>query len=1184
MAASKENTAVEPRNLGRLASAGVQFPVSCRFHLGAQSLPAEVINYHFGGACLRIDEKHSKELKFSERKLPRLDFYIGNKCIKSDLNYRLCWEDFRDSYTCGIEFLDSIGTWVEREVRIPTHAKLKPALWGQDPLDPNRKIYFQVVDVSHSGMQVATSMTNKHLFPGMSLQNYQLAIPGAEPLAVDLMIENTRVSQTGEATFHLGVSIDGKNDAYREALRHYLSCLAPALETSDRSAQLKEAGFVGKQIKSALSFRLAATETEYNEVLKLRFKGYSAAGKVRPGATWRDQGDGAQNEGSILCAYLGGQLIASLELRFGDSRQGLRFFKSAGESVTSKIDFAKTVEINKLVVHPDMQGSDIVLGMIQRVHSMVLTRGGLDIVMAATPKLVPLYERVGAEKLGHTIPHAFIPGEVLHLLAIRRESYMGEARLNPYAWNLVCGAVHEAMQNWGMVAPVKRNFFRRTLGLATALYLKIKKKQNEKSLEQPRSSVSRQHETGQRGSNSKFISPSLTEQQMLASVIWPYIVEAEMMVGAAKINAMLDRVGMPREYLMKQSNWVSVEFLDKLLDEFGVEASVADLSRRAGIRSMKRDIVGMNYYALKHVLSPETAFRAFEKLSSRFNRTRTYRLIELVSGRGRVAVGLAAGHKLPKHAESCLNWQANIESSIQLIVGMGTQVKKTACCYHGDPECVYEVSWQPQQKLLINLAKWAAAPLMGLLTARFLGVPGGLAVGFAMAWSYAYWKNNGERRERQNVTEEFEQFQSETNEKYSELQRAKEQLDLRYRESVLLEEISKEIQKSSELSKTLKVSLDAVCKVLNFSRAFLMLADAEKKFLHTAAVTGVDQSVREIWDFKIDVATRRENPLVLSSVYLSGSPVMIDDVSTHKFQLNEASQRLVERLGAKGFVMVSIPSSTDRNWGVIVADKAARSEALGRRDVVLLQRVAQYLGLALDKQAKLDQETQLKNLFKKYVPSAILDEAVGSKGPALGGQLKDIACMFLDIRGFTHMTNELPPHATIDLLNRVFTVVQDIVTAHRGVIDKFLGDGVLVTWGAAGNGRVDASNALAAAREILKRLEGLNADLQSVNLPRIDLGMGLHAGQAVVGNIGSQDRMEFTSIGTTVNVASRLESLCKELKSRLVISNELLIRVPAELRADFEVLEGVRIRGMDQATSVGRLIEEGVLKIVKKVA
>lgn len=264
----------------------------------------------------------------------------------------------------------------------------------------------------------------------------------------------------------------------------------------------------------------------------------------------------------------------------------------------------------------------------------------------------------------------------------------------------------------------------------------------------------------------------------------------------------------------------------------------------------------------------------------------------------------------------------------------------------------------------------------------------------------------------------------------------------------------------------------------------------------------------------------------------------------------------------------------------MIADKGANSEAINRRDLVAIQRVCQSIGLALDKKAKIDTEIKIRNVFQKFVPSSVVDATLGASEPRLGGDSRHAACMFLDIRNFTSVSSQIPAQILVDLLNQLWDILQRTLNDSGGVIDKFLGDGALVTWGATPGSSVDRNAILKTAVDFLNNLDQWNDARRGSGTPEISVGIGIHCGPVIAGNIGSHERMEFTVIGETVNLASRLEQLNKIFNSQIVISDSM---------ADFSALDShwtiqhnINVRGVSAPLTVASYVhrDQAVLKRV----
>jgi class 3 adenylate cyclase len=156
----------------------------------------------------------------------------------------------------------------------------------------------------------------------------------------------------------------------------------------------------------------------------------------------------------------------------------------------------------------------------------------------------------------------------------------------------------------------------------------------------------------------------------------------------------------------------------------------------------------------------------------------------------------------------------------------------------------------------------------------------------------------------------------------------------------------------------------------------------------------------------------------------------------------------------------------------------------------------------------------------------------------LGGARRDITVLFADVVGFTPLSEKLAPEAIVDVLNDLFTILTEIVFRHGGTVDKFIGDCVMAFWGAPEAQEDHASRALDAAKDMLRFIEIGNARWKKKHGIEIQLAIGVNSGAAIVGNIGSEVRLEYTAIGEVVNLAARLEAIARPQQILLTSSTK----------------------------------------------
>jgi adenylate cyclase len=185
----------------------------------------------------------------------------------------------------------------------------------------------------------------------------------------------------------------------------------------------------------------------------------------------------------------------------------------------------------------------------------------------------------------------------------------------------------------------------------------------------------------------------------------------------------------------------------------------------------------------------------------------------------------------------------------------------------------------------------------------------------------------------------------------------------------------------------------------------------------------------------------------------------------------------------------------------------------------------------------LQERDKLRNTFGKYMTAAVVEHLMAGK-VQLGGQTLMVTILFTDIRGFTSISEKMEAHALVALLNEYFTEMVGIVMKNNGVVDKYIGDAIMAVYGAPVQRPDDPLAAVRSAVAMRFALRKLNVKLEARGLAPLATGIGIHTGPVVAGNIGSEQRMEYTIIGDAVNLASRLESSTKELGTNILISED----------------------------------------------
>ena len=191
---------------------------------------------------------------------------------------------------------------------------------------------------------------------------------------------------------------------------------------------------------------------------------------------------------------------------------------------------------------------------------------------------------------------------------------------------------------------------------------------------------------------------------------------------------------------------------------------------------------------------------------------------------------------------------------------------------------------------------------------------------------------------------------------------------------------------------------------------------------------------------------------------------------------------------------------------------------------------------------RLNERNHIEKIFGQQVSPHIVDELIQSKQEIVSRR-RFVCIMFLDIRGFTPFSEKKSPEEIVEYQNNIFSFMIERVNEHNGIINQFMGDGFMATFGAPISHENDCQNAVNAAIAIINDVKLKN---ENKLIPETKLGIGLHAGEVVTGNVGTSIRKQYSITGNVVILASRLEQLNKKYNSQILISKEVLNRIDSE--------------------------------------
>ncbi len=357
-------------------------------------------------------------------------------------------------------------------------------------------------------------------------------------------------------------------------------------------------------------------------------------------------------------------------------------------------------------------------------------------------------------------------------------------------------------------------------------------------------------------------------------------------------------------------------------------------------------------------------------------------------------------------------------------------------------------------------------------------------------------------------------------EEIKELRRKAKALDLLY-------ELTKTIGTVFDLKEIFVKATDLIFRGTPAERVVALLADEtiDGKILGYSlcpiAVRGRDEKLDSLTD-KLSISRTITQKVMREKIAL-----LSQDARTDKQFIG------VESIVSQGVrSTICAPLITESNvHGVLYADRFDPFASFSSDDLELISAVAAQTAVTVETikaHKRLAREEVARANYSRFMPEYVVKQLLENpESFKLGGINQNITVLFADIRGFTAFSEKENPEKIVGLLNRYFSAMSEIIFAHGGTLDKYIGDGLMAIFGAPNATADDAKNAVKTAITMQKRLSALNKEMESEGLTRINVGIGLHTGEATIGYIGSDQRSEYTAIGDTVNLASRLESNAK---------------------------------------------------------
>ena len=629
----------------------------------------------------------------------------------------------------------------------------------------------------------------------------------------------------------------------------------------------------------------------------------------------------------------------------------------------------------------------------------------------------------------------------------------------------------------------------------------------------------------------KALDPWLeSEPELNSRLLKPMLRFYEKRWGRAQLVDFASRMGTTLEVLEDHDRWFSVERFLSFIRAMAVETGDPDIAYKAGRAFVEPGVIGVERYFIRALLTPRAVYEQAAVITARYSRVTEWEADVHSANRATFIFRPISPDKDDHHF--CRNRLGALEV-VPLPFGLPqAHVEHPECLHAGGDKCVYHLHWT-------NLSRWIR-PLLGVallcLVAGAVGILMGSPLGVPLALAGGVM-GGGATMGAFSATKRIVAQSAEIGDgRVEHFQSMLEDNKRRVEQLLLLQAVNEAIGRHLAEGPLIDAVLDTLARASTWDRALVMIVDEDAGVLCRTRVRGFNaQETERLAAVQISLAPDGQDSRLFGHIVRDGAAVLIEDVKEYGSHLRPENRALLEDLGSSSLVAVPVVSQGEK-LALIVVDRVASAVPLDTKDRDQLRSIAAALGKALSNArlfGRVRRELAKNQKFTHFLPPPVVAQIQDDPDAALqlGGTRASMAVMFCDIAGFTPLTASCPPEEVVRGLNAWFAIADPAIEACGGIVDKRMGDGILVVFleetEGKRTGRHPVERAAAAAVAMSQSLEAAGDAIASVApaFKGMQVRWAVHYGEVIAGNLGSYSRMEYTVIGDAVNTCSRLEEI-----------------------------------------------------------
>jgi class 3 adenylate cyclase len=615
--------------------------------------------------------------------------------------------------------------------------------------------------------------------------------------------------------------------------------------------------------------------------------------------------------------------------------------------------------------------------------------------------------------------------------------------------------------------------------------------------------------------------------QLNSRLLTPLLRFYERQFGAPALRELVARQGTTVEVLEDPDRWFSAALILRLGHAMVEATGDPDVLYRAGRALARPGMMGPERLLIRGLLTPRRVYESLGTITARYSRITRWEMVAL--GRGSLRATFVGDPSAPDDLLFCGNRRGVLEAVPEVFGLPAAWVEHPRCVHRGDARCEYEAHWIERPRWVRPTMIAGGALALGSAAAWCVGVPelAPWLVAASAVFTAVAVANTGLLGHRR-----AGDAAALTGTPAEELQDLLERNTRRVQELQALQRVVEATRAILDEDELVRVVLAQLSDALGYQRGLLFRVDASRGVLAGARSFGFGDQAGPVNALELSLDPAGSDARLFGHVVRNGGTELVTDVAAYADVLLPKNRDVLLSLRSRAFVIAPI-LGRGIPLGLLVVDRGAEAvEPLTLRDRDLLQAVGAAVGAALSNARlfrQVQEELLINRKFRQYLPAAVADDVRLHPEAALclGGHEEDLAVMFCDVAGFTTTSASCEPEDVVRGLNAWFAIADPIIVRHGGIVDKRIGDGILVVF------RVDAGSphpvvrAAAAGLEMQRALVAQRPRLrtEAPAFAEIRVRHAIHFGRVILGNVGTESRMEYTVIGDAVNTCARLEEL-----------------------------------------------------------